>query len=85
MGSKNVVLKFRSVNNIVTAPPNTGKDKRSNIVVINIDQTKRGRRSIVTIGERIFIIVPIKFIEAKIDEAPAQCKEKIAKSTEAPT
>jgi len=33
---------------------------------------------------RIFKIVVIKLIAPKIDETPAKCKEKIAKSTEAP-
>jgi len=30
------------------------------------------------------MIVVIKLIEARIDEIPARCKEKIAKSTEGP-
>jgi hypothetical protein len=33
---------------------------------------------------RILIIVVINFIEAKIEEAPARCKEKIARSTDPP-
>ena len=36
-GSKNVVLKFLSVNSIVIAPANTGKDSNSNITVMNTD------------------------------------------------
>jgi len=35
-------------------------------------------------GQRILIIVTIKFIAPKIDDAPAKCKLKIAKSTEGP-
>lgn len=30
------------------------------------------------------MIVVIKLIEAKIDETPAKCREKIVKSTDAP-
>jgi hypothetical protein len=34
--------------------------------------------------DRIFMIVVIKFADPKIDEAPAKCNEKIAKSTDEP-
>jgi len=37
-GSKKEVLMFRSVNSIVMAPASTGRDSRSRIVVIIIDQ-----------------------------------------------
>jgi len=36
------------------------------------------------LGERIFNTVVIKLIAPKIEEAPAKCKLKIAKSTEPP-
>lgn len=48
------------------------------------DHIKRGNRSNLIPGVRIFIIVVINFIEAKIDEAPARCRENIAKSTDPP-
>lgn len=32
----------------------------------------------------MLMIVVIKLIEAKIDETPAKCREKIVKSTDAP-
>jgi hypothetical protein len=35
-------------------------------------------------GARIFIIVTIKLIAPRIEEAPAICRLKIAKSTEPP-
>jgi hypothetical protein len=41
-GSKNDVFKFRSVNNMVIAPANTGRDKSNNKAVIPTDQTNRG-------------------------------------------
>lgn len=41
-GSKNDVLRFRSVRSIVIAPASTGRDRRRRIVVIFTDQTNRG-------------------------------------------
>jgi len=84
VGSKKVVLILRSVSNIVIAPARTGRDRRSNIVVKRIDQTKSGVRSIVIPGARILIIVVIKFMEAMIEDAPAKWREKIARSTQPP-
>jgi len=78
------VFIFRSVNNIVIAPAKTGRERSKRKVVIKIDHTNRGARSIVIPGARILIIVVINFIEAIIEEAPAKCKEKIAKSTHPP-
>lgn len=83
-GSKNAVLKFRSVSSMVIAPARTGKDKSRRIAVIKTDQTNKGIRSRVIPGDRILIIVVIKLIAPKIEEIPAKCREKIAISTEAP-
>jgi len=69
---------------MVIAPAKTGKDKSNNIAVIKTDQTNNGTRCAVIPGARIFNIVTIKLIAPKIDEAPAKCKLKIAKSTEPP-
>lgn len=66
------------------APARTGKERRRRKAVTKTDQTNRGSRSKVIPGVRIFIMVVIKFIEARIEEAPAKCKEKIAKSTDPP-
>lgn len=71
-GSKKVVLMFRSVKSIVIAPASTGSDKRRRKAVTKTDQMKRGRRSKDTPGVRIFIIVVINFIDARIEEAPAR-------------
>jgi len=84
LGSKNDVLKLRSVNNIVIAPANTGSDKSNKIVVINTDHTNKGICSKDISFGRIFIIVVIKLIEPKIEEIPAKWSEKIAKSTALP-
>lgn len=81
LGSKKVVLKLRSVISIVRAPARTGKDNNNKIVVIKIDQQNKGIFSKLNNPLRIFIIVVIKLIEPKMEEAPAKCKEKIDKST----
>jgi hypothetical protein len=83
-GSKNEVFKFRSVKSIVIAPAKTGRDRSNKMAVIRTDQTNKGIRSKVIPFDRILIIVVIKFTAPKIEEIPAKCKEKIAKSTDAP-
>ena len=82
-GSKKVVLKLRSVKSIVIAPAKTGRDNNNNTAVIPTDQTKRGISFSPIPSERILIIVVIKLIAPKIEEIPAKCNEKMAKSTEA--
>jgi len=66
------------------APAKTGKDNSNRTVVITIDQTNKGIRSRVIPLVRILITVVIKFTDPKIEETPAKCNEKIARSTEAP-
>lgn len=83
-GSKNEVFKFRSVNSMVIAPAKTGKDKSNSSAVIATDQTNRGIRSKVIPVDRMLITVVIKFTAPRIDEIPAKCNLKIARSTEAP-
>jgi len=43
--SKKGELKLRSVNNVVIPPANTGTDNNTKNAVIQIDQTKSGKRS----------------------------------------
>jgi len=69
---------------MVIAPANTGKDNNNKIAVIYTDHTNKGILCIVIPGQRMFIIVVIKLAAPKIDEIPAKCKLKIAKSTEPP-
>jgi len=83
-GSKKVVLKFRSVNNIVIAPARTGNDSNNKMAVIKTDHTNRGIESKVIEEDRIFMIVVIKLMAPKIEEIPAKCNLKIAKSTAKP-
>ena len=78
------MLKLRSVNNIVIAPPKTGNESTNRKDVTNNDQTYKGRRCSVIPGARILNVVEIKFIAPKIEAAPDKCKLKIAKSTEGP-
>ena len=83
-GSKKVVLKLRSVRSIVIAPARTGKDNSNKTTVTSIDQTNKGNLSKSTPGARIFKTVVIKLIAPRIEEIPAKCKLKMAKSTEPP-
>lgn len=69
LGSKNLVLKFRSVRSIVIAPAKTGRDKRRRIVVIKIDHTNKGNCSNLIFF--ILVIVQIKLMELKIEDIPA--------------
>ena len=54
------------------------------MAVINTAHTNNGILCIVIPGARIFRIVVMKFIAPNIEEIPAKCKLKIAKSTEPP-
>jgi len=68
----------------VIAPANTGKDNNNKNAVINTAQTYKGNLCINIPGLRMLKIVTIKLIAPKIEDAPAICKLKIAKSTEGP-
>lgn len=81
-GSKNDLLKFRSVNSIVIAPARTGRDNKSKIVVTNIAQMNSGICSYFRYGCFMLMIVVIKLIDAMMDEIPAICSDKIIISIE---
>jgi hypothetical protein len=72
------------VSNIVIAPARTGSERTSNHEVINTAQANSGILCIYMPGARIFITVVIKLIDPAIEETPAMCKLKMAKSTLAP-
>ena len=78
------MLKFRSVKSIVIAPAKTGRDKRSKTAVTNTDQGKSDIRSITIPTARRFAKVVMKFTAPSREDTPAKCREKIAKSTDAP-
>jgi len=75
------VLKFRSVSSIVIPPAKTGRERIRRTTVITMDQAKRGNRSKVIPGPRMLNVVVRKLILAMIEETPAKCRAKIAKST----
>lgn len=54
------------------------------MAVINTAHTNRGILCIVIPGVLMFRIVVIKFMAPRIDDIPARCKLKIAKSIEPP-
>jgi len=66
------------------APARTGKDSSNKTAVIKTDHTNNGMESRVREEERMFIIVVMKLIAPRIEEIPARCRLKIAKSTEIP-
>lgn len=84
VGSKNDVFRFRSVSNIVMAPARTGRERRRRTVVIATLQTNKGIRSGVRPLGRMFFAVVIKLMDLRIEETPARCREKMARSTEGP-
>ena len=81
---KNVVPKLRSVSIIVMAPANTGSDSSRRNVVTRIDHTNSGILWIVMPGARMLKIVVMKLIAPRIEEAPARCIDRIAKSIAGP-
>lgn len=54
------------------------------MAVKKTDHTNRGVRSHVRPMARMLMIVVMKFTAPKIEEAPAKCRLKIERSTEAP-
>jgi hypothetical protein len=78
------VFKLRSVKSIVIPPARTGRESKRRRAVINIAQINKGINSIRSPFDRMLITVVIKFSAPKMDEIPARCSEKIARSTEGP-
>ena len=81
---KKVVPKLRSVSSMVMAPASTGSDNKSRNTVTRIDQTNSGILCRVMPGARMLKIVVMKLMAPRIDEAPARCSDRIAKSTAGP-
>ena len=79
-----MVPKLRSVSSIVMAPARTGSDSSSRNAVTSIAQANSGMRCSVMPGARMLKIVVMKLIAPRIDEAPATCSEKIARSMAGP-
>lgn len=83
-GSKKVVLRLRSVKSIVMPAARTGSDSRRRTAVIRTDHTNRGVWYWVMPGGFMLRIVVMKLMAPRIEETPARCRAKMAKSTEAP-
>lgn len=69
---------------MVIAAASTGRASSSIIAVINTDQTNKGMLNIGIDVGFILMHVVMKLIAPRIDDAPARCREKIARSTEGP-
>jgi hypothetical protein len=82
--SKNEVLKFLSVNTIVSPPANTGKDNNNKTAVTTTAHPNKANLCNLIPGLLIFRIVVIKFIAPNKLLIPDKCKAKIAKSTLGP-
>ena len=71
-GSKKDVERFRSVRSMVIAPAKTGSDTMRRKAVIPTAQMKRGSFEVViAVVGRPWMIVVMKLIDPRIDEAPA--------------
>lgn len=62
----------------------TGRDRSKRTAVIKTDHTNRGVWYCERAGGFMLIAVVMKLIAPRIEEIPARCREKIARSTEAP-
>src|SRR5271168_3892002 len=82
--AKNVVPKLRSVSSMVMAPASTGSDSSSRNTVTRIDHTNSGILCSVMPGARMLKMVVMKLMAPRIDEAPARCSDRMAKSTAGP-
>lgn len=69
---------------MVIAAASTGRASSSMMAVINTDQTNKGMLNIGMDVGFILMHVVMKLIAPRIDDAPAKCREKIARSTEGP-
>src|ERR1700729_4302118 len=81
---KKVVPKLRSVSSMVSAPARTGSASSSRNTVTRIDHTNSGILCSVMPGARMLKIVVMKLMAPRIDEAPARCSDRMAKSTAGP-
>jgi hypothetical protein len=82
--SKNDVLKFLSVNTIVIALANTGRDNNNKTAVTTIAHPNKASLCNLIPGVLIFNIVVIKLFAPNRLLIPDKCKANIAKSTLGP-
>jgi hypothetical protein len=72
----------------VIAPARTGNNNNNNNnssrAVMAINHTNNGIRSSFILSGFMLIVVVMKFTAPRMDDTPAKCREKIARSTDAP-
>ena len=66
------------------APASTGSDRSSRKAVTSTDQTNSGILCRVMPGARMLKMVVMKLIAPRIDDAPAMCSDRMAKSIAGP-
>ena len=66
------------------APASTGMESSSRNTVTSCDHTNSGILCSVIPGARMLKIVVMKLMAPRIDDAPARCSDRIAKSTAGP-
>jgi hypothetical protein len=69
---------------MVIAPASTGRDSRSSRAVMAIDHRNSGIRSGFMLFGFKLIVVVMKFTAPRMDDTPAKCNEKMARSTDPP-
>src|SRR3954447_8302310 len=69
---------------MVIAPASTGSDNSSRNTVTRIDHTNSGILCRVMPGARMLKMVVMKLMAPNIEDAPARCSDRIAKSTAGP-
>ncbi|MNL74025.1 hypothetical protein D3C87_1995800 [compost metagenome] len=69
---------------MVMPPARTGRESSSRNAVTRTDQAKSGILCSVMPGARMLRMVVMKLMAPRIDDAPATCSEKIARSTAGP-
>jgi hypothetical protein len=69
---------------MVIAPAKIGSDNNNKMAVISTAHTNKGNLRKYRPGHLILSIVTIKLIAPAIEEIPAMCKLKMAKSTAQP-
>ena len=66
------------------APASTGSDSSSRKAVTRTDQTNSGILCRVMPGARMLKMVVMKLMAPRIEEAPARCSDRMAKSMAGP-
>ena len=69
---------------IKSPPASTGKDNNNRTAVTNTAHANRGIRCNERPGARMFKMVVMKFMAPSMEEIPARCRLKIARSTDPP-